>query len=100
MSAWITDTLAAPGLGRNKPAFLHVLFPVVIQSLAIYTAYKALRWNQAKRHAANQNVVSNPQIAPNQRNDPNKDREPGGMLQTSNPCIAAFGETNVSKTGF
>lgn len=80
MNAWVTSlTTIGQGTGRSKTAFLHVLLPVVLQSLAIYYAYRALRWAQNRRHGTNQGALSSVDMEPGRRKDPNRDREPGGM---------------------
>lgn len=96
MNAWIAS-LAAIGQGRSKIAILHVLFPVVLQSLAIYSVYRALRWSRTKRHGTNQSALRSPDTEPAQRKEPNKDREPGGMFDLEYVFLGVT--DNASHTG-
>ena len=79
MNTWIATTLA--GLGQNKTVslFLHVLFSLVVSSLAVYTVYTTLaRWSQTQRHETN-HVTNTPAVEPKLRNESETGREPGGM---------------------
>ena len=92
MNAWISATLTALGRGRSKTVFLRVLFSGVLQSLAIYTVYRALRRSQAKRRPTIEGV-STPDTDTEQWNGQNREKNPGGMLQRSSP---SFGEANAA----
>lgn len=79
LNAWNTS-LATIGQGINESDFLHALFSIVLQSFAIYFIYRVLRWGRTKRDGTNQSVLNSPGTEPTQQKDPNRDREPGGML--------------------
>ncbi|KAG6373174.1 hypothetical protein JVT61DRAFT_6792 [Boletus reticuloceps] len=79
MDMWIKSLTAIQGQGRSKTACLRVILPVLLQSLAIYYTYRAIRWCRKRRGATDSSALSSPDIEPAQDNlkRPNRDREPG-----------------------
>ena len=80
MNGWLT-ILTTIGRGRSKNTFVNVIFSVVLQSLAIYYAYRSIRWLRNRQYGARQKGSSSLRIEPAQRKDPNRDRELGGMFR-------------------
>ena len=70
MNTWIATPLT--GLGQNRTEqylFLHVLFPLVVPSLAVYKVYTTLtRWSRTQRHGTN-HVTNTPAVKPKLRNE-------------------------------
>lgn len=77
MATWAA-ALARISQGRSMALFLRVILPVFLQSLAIYYAYRTVKWHRTRQHETDQSAPSDSDVEPTQRKDPNRDRDPGG----------------------
>ncbi|KAF8839927.1 hypothetical protein BDN67DRAFT_952599 [Paxillus ammoniavirescens] len=92
MDAWIAK-LAAVKLPNKfgRTALFRTLLPVVLQSIAVYSVYRVVRWSRTKRDSKGSTLTSSTVSA--KEKNVNKEREAGGMVAM---CISLKASSSLT----